>query len=62
MVKIVKVLRGKGGGGKSTLNGVVAANIGESGQSTAAHSRQHLEITQRNGHTTVRESSDTDDE
>ena len=39
----------------SAVNAVVVANVGETDQETTARSRQHVQITQRDGHTEVRE-------
>lgn len=56
-MKLRKVIRRVSADGKSTLNAVVAANIGEAGDAgpARASASQHVEIIQRNGHTEVRE-------
>ncbi len=54
-MRISKVVRRKRRGATSVLNAVIAANVGESGQDTVARGRQHVEMTQRDGHTEVHE-------
>jgi len=61
-VRISKVVRRKGGGGKSPLNAVVAVNIGETGKDTTASTRQRVGIVQRDGRTEVREHHTDDKE
>lgn len=53
-MKISKVIRRKGPGG-SSVNAVVAANVGESDSETTASTRQHVQIVQRDGKTEVTE-------
>jgi len=61
-MKISRIIRHKGDGAGSSLNAVIAANMGEAGSLTAAISRQHVRIVQRDGGTEVREHATEDDE
>lgn len=53
-MKISKVIR-KGSNGRSSLNAVVAANVGESDSETTGKSSQHVQIVQRDGRSEVTE-------
>lgn len=56
-MKIAKVIRRRSGDVGSSLNAVVAANVGENDSDTVAASRQDVRIVQRDGHTEVRENT-----
>lgn len=56
-MKIAKVTRRKSGDSGSSLNAVVAANVGEMDSDTVAGSRQDIRIVQRDGHTQVLENT-----
>jgi hypothetical protein len=58
-MRLSKVVRR--GNGRSAVNAVVVANVGDDDSTTVARSRQHVEIIQRDGHTEVREHHDDDD-